>query len=161
VTAGSSSTSEVQQLLRVLAAGRRCAEAGTAFGEGAAALAETAMSVLTTETDPERAAIARQRLAELPHVELVVGDWRQVLPPRGPFDLFFADGGGWKKQPFQDGPLMLELLAPNGLLVVDDMTSDFPRPDRVRDFLFGEPRLIATEIVIAPGVAAIVAVRRS
>jgi predicted O-methyltransferase YrrM len=129
VTAGGSSIPEVQQLLRVLAAGRRCAEAGTAFGEGTAALAETATSVVTVERDQERATVAAQRLTDLPNVELVVGDWREVLPPRAPFDLFFADGGDWKKQPFEAGPLVIELLATDGLLVVDDMSVDYPRPD--------------------------------
>jgi predicted O-methyltransferase YrrM len=42
MTAGGSSIPEVQRLLRVLATGRRVAEAGTAFGEGAAAMADTA-----------------------------------------------------------------------------------------------------------------------
>jgi protein-L-isoaspartate(D-aspartate) O-methyltransferase len=93
VTAGGSSLPEVQRLLAVLAAGRRCAEAGTAFGEGAAAMAETASSVVTVELDPERAQLARDRLAGLPNVELLDGDWRERLPPLAPFDLVFLDGG--------------------------------------------------------------------
>ena len=59
----------MQALLRVLAAGRDVAELGTAFGEGAAALAETARSVVTVELDPERAALARDRLAGFDNVE--------------------------------------------------------------------------------------------
>ena len=70
MTAGGSSLPEVQRLLAVLAAGRRCAETGTAFGEGAAAIASTAASLVTVESDHVRAEIARARLDGLPNVEL-------------------------------------------------------------------------------------------
>ena len=49
MTDGGSSIPEVQQLLRVLAADRRVAEIGTAFGEGAAMMAETAREIVTVE----------------------------------------------------------------------------------------------------------------
>ncbi len=52
MTGGGSSLLEVQRLRAVLAAGRRCAEVGTAFGEGAAAMASTA---LTRQTAAVRA----------------------------------------------------------------------------------------------------------
>jgi SAM-dependent methyltransferase len=74
LTGGGSSIAEVQALLRVLAAGRDVAELGAAFGEGAAALAETARSVVTVELDPARVAAARERLAGLENVELLEGD---------------------------------------------------------------------------------------
>ena len=54
MTAGSSSIPEVRRLLAVLAAGKRAAEIGTAYGLGAEALASTARSVVTVERDPER-----------------------------------------------------------------------------------------------------------
>ncbi len=112
----------MQRLLAVLAAGRRCAELGTAFGEGAEAIASTATSLVTTELDPERARIARERLAGLPNVEFLEGDWRETLPPRGPFGLVFLDAGGWKDDPSARGQLAIDLLEPGGLLVKDDMT---------------------------------------
>lgn len=62
MTGGGSSLPEVQRLLAVLAAGKRCAETGTALGEGAAAIASTARSLVTVERDPERAAVAARRL---------------------------------------------------------------------------------------------------
>ena len=93
MTAGGSSTPEVQRLLAVLAAGRRAAELGTAFGDGALAIASTATSLVTVEIDEERAARARERLSGFANVELHVGDWREVLPARGPFDLVFLDSG--------------------------------------------------------------------
>jgi protein-L-isoaspartate O-methyltransferase len=56
----------VQRLLAVLAVGRRCAETGTAFGEGAAAIASTAHSLVTVESDAERAQAAAERLRARP-----------------------------------------------------------------------------------------------
>ena len=91
MTGGGSSIAEVQRLLSVLAAGRRCAEAGTAFGEGAAAIASTAASLVTVDLEPDRAGLAASRLHDLANVELLVGDWRELLPSRGPFGLLFLD----------------------------------------------------------------------
>jgi predicted O-methyltransferase YrrM len=107
VTGGGSSLPEVQRLLAVLAAGRRCAEIGTAFGEGAAAMASTATSVVTVERDHERAAVAERRLRRLRNVELVVADWREALPSLGPFELVFFDGGR-----FAEAPDAVDLVAP-------------------------------------------------
>jgi predicted O-methyltransferase YrrM len=156
VTHGGSSIPEVRALLRLLAAGRDVAEIGTAFGEGAAAMAETARSVVTVERDPERAAVARKRLADLPNVELLEGDWREALNGRGPFGLFFFDAG-----PAHEFEAALELLEPGGLLVKDDLTPGRPVDgDPVRELLLRDPRLAAVEILTTPTTAAIVAVRR-
>jgi predicted O-methyltransferase YrrM len=155
VTGGGSSLPEVQRLLAVLAAGRRCAETGTAFGEGAAAIASTAASLVTVESDPERAALARDRLRDLPNVELLVGDWRDVLPERAPFDFLFFDAGK-----LDEAPEVVDLLPPGGLLLKDDLTPGRPGPDPVRELLFGHPRLVAVEILTSPERAAVLAVRR-
>jgi predicted O-methyltransferase YrrM len=159
VTHGGSSIPQVQRLLAVLATGRRVAEAGTAFGEGAAAMAETARSVVTVELDPERAAIAARRLEPFSNVELVVGDWREQLPPRGPFGLVFLDGGGFKHSPEEGDDLVLGLLEPGGLLVMDDLTPGRPGPDRVREWAFGHARLQAVEVLTTPETAALVLAR--
>ena len=155
MTSGGSSLPEVQRLLAVLAAGRRCAETGTAFGEGAAAIAATAASLVTVEQDPERAAVARERLAGLGNVELFVGDWRKFLPERAPFDFLFFDAGR-----FDEAPDAVDLLAPGGLLLKDDLTPGRPGPDPVRELLFGHPRLVAVEILTTPETAAVLAARR-
>jgi predicted O-methyltransferase YrrM len=156
LTDGGSSIPEVQALLRVLATGRDVAELGTAFGEGAAALAETARSVVTVELDPGRAAIAAARLAGLANVEALAGDWRAALRGRGPFGLVFADGGGYA---WED---ILALLEPGGFLVKDDLTPGRPvAGDPVREFLLRDPRLAAVEILTTPRSAAIVAVMTS
>jgi predicted O-methyltransferase YrrM len=155
VTGGGSSLPEVQRLLAVLAAGRRCAETGTAFGEGAAAIASTAASLVTVEQDPERAAVAVDRLAGLDNVELFVGDWRDFLPARAPYDFLFFDAGR-----LDEAPEAVELLAPGGLLFKDDLTPGRPGPDPVRELLLGHPELVSVEILTTSETAAIIAARR-
>jgi predicted O-methyltransferase YrrM len=156
VTDGGSSLPAVQALLRVLAAGRDVAELGTAFGEGAAAMAETARSVVTVERDAGRARIARERLAGLANVEALEGDAYALLRGRGPFGLVFADAGGY------DWEFLVGLVEPGGLLVKDDLTPGRSVDgDPVREFLLRDPRLAAAEILTTPASAAIVAVKRS
>jgi predicted O-methyltransferase YrrM len=162
VTHGGSSIPEVHALLRVLAAGRRVAEIGTAFGEGAAAIAETASSLVTVEIDSERAAVARRRLAGCTNVELLEGDWRDHLPGRAPFELIFWDGGGGKRDPAGGGAPDVDLLLPGGLLVSDDYTPGrSSESDPARQYLFGHPELTAVEVVVSPEMAVIVAARVS
>ena len=155
MTSGGTSLPEVQALLRVLATGRRAAEIGTAFGAAAAAMADTAASVVTVESDAERAEAARARLAGLSNVEALEGDAYELLPPRGPFGLVFADGGAY------DWEAVLSLLEPGGILVKDDLTPGRPvEGDAVRERLLRDPRLAAVELLTTPASAAIVAVRR-
>ena len=128
---------------------------GAAFGETAAVLAETARSVVTVERDPERAAVARERLARLPNVELLEGDAYDELRGRGPFGLVFADGG----RPYE-WEAILALTVPGGLIVKDDLTPGRSvEGDDVREFLLRDPRLAGAEILATPGMAVIVAVR--
>jgi predicted O-methyltransferase YrrM len=141
-------------VLAVLAAGRRCAEVGTAFGEGAAALASTARSLVTVELDPDRVTIAAYRLRRFPNVELLVGDWRDHLPQRAPFDLLFFDGGR-----FDEAPEAIDLVAIGGLIVKDDLTPDWQGTDPVRDLLFNSPKLLAVELLTTPRTAMVLAVR--
>jgi predicted O-methyltransferase YrrM len=153
VTDGGSSIPEVHALLRVLAAGRDVLELGSAFGLGAAAMAETARRVVTIELDPGRAAATRERVARLPNVEAIEGDWREVVDGR--FGLVFADA-----RPL-DWERILELTEPGGFIVKDDLTPGRPiEGDDVREFLLRDPRLQAVELLTTPQTAAIVAVRR-
>lgn len=159
MTGGGSSIREVQRLLTVLATGRRVAEAGTAFGEGAAAMATTARSVVTVEIDAERAALAAERLAPFSNVELLVGDWRELLPPRGPFELLFLDGGGFKHAPDELGDLVVGLLEPGGLLVLDDLTPGWPGFDPVREWASSRPGVESVEVLTTPTTSALLAAR--
>ena len=155
MTRGGTATPEVQALLRALATGRDVAELGAAYGETAALLAETARSVVTVELDPERVAVARERLRGIANVELLEGDAYEQLRGRGPFGLVFADGG----RPY-DWEAILALTEPGGLIVKDDLTPGRPvEGDPVREFLLRDPRVAAAEILATPETALIVASR--
>ena len=153
----------MRALLAVLAASRpagRIAELGTAFGEGALAIAAAMpadASLVTVEPDRERYEIAREALAGT-RAELVHGRWEDALPARGPFDLIFFDGGTRG----ETLDLAITLLAPGGVLVKDDLEPGAPVDgDPVREAFLRDPRLVATEILTTPTAAAIVAVRRA
>jgi predicted O-methyltransferase YrrM len=160
VTAGAYSIPEVQRLVATLVASKpdgRIAEIGTSYGEGAAAIAaalQAGATFVTVELDAGRAAAARERLAGTV-AEVLEGDWRDLLPPRGPFDLVFADGGVAYDR-------VADLLAPGGILVKDDLTPGRPVPgDPAREALLRDPRLEAVEVLVTPEMACVVAVRRT
>jgi predicted O-methyltransferase YrrM len=160
VTAGAYSIPEVQRLLATLVAskpGGRVAEIGTAYGEGARAIADALpadATFVTVEIDPARAAHAREALAGT-RAEVVEGDWRDLLPQRGPFDVVFADGG-------RDYELVIDLLAPGGIVIKDDLSPERPDKDSdpTRRALLADARVEATEILVREDMAVIVAVRR-
>ena len=156
MTGGGSSLPEVQRLLAVLAAGKHCGETGTAFGEGAAAIASTAASLVTVESDETRAEVAAQRLRGLHNVELLVGDWREHLPRRAPYELIFFDAGR-----AEESQAAIDLLVAGGLFVKDDLTPGRPGPDAVRAFLLDHPQLVAVEVLTTAATAAIVAAKRA
>ena len=123
VTAGGSSIPEVQRLLSTLVASKadgRIAEIGTAFGEGARAMVEMlgpSGEFVTVEPDAARAAHAARALAGT-RAEILHARWEDVLLQRRPFDLLFFDGGTRD----ETLGLAIELLAPGGILIKDDLT---------------------------------------
>jgi predicted O-methyltransferase YrrM len=159
VTAGAYSIPEVQRLVATLVAskpGGRIAELGTSYGDGALAIVEAMppdATFVTAEIDPARAARAREALAGTP-AEVLEGDWQEVLPPRAPFDVVFADGGvAYDK--------VADLLAPGGILIKDDLTPGRPvTGDATREALLLDPRLEAVEVLVTADMACIVAVRK-
>ena len=160
MTDGATAIPEVQALLRALASSRDVAEMGAAYGETAAVLAETARRVVTVERDPERLAVARERLAGLANVELLEGDVYEQLRGRRPFGLVFVDGG-LRPVDLDRWEAILALVEPGGILVKDDMSPGRPvEGDEVREFLLRDPRLAAAEILATPEMAVIVAVKR-
>ena len=145
--------------MRVLAAGRRrAAEVGTAFGEGALAIAEgldPGGTLVTVELDPERARIAREALKPFPNVRLIEGDWHE-LEPLAPFDLLFVDVHEAKTD-----PAVVELVERGGLVVIDDMTPDRPGLDPIRELWLRNPCVAGTEVLTTPNMGAILATRLS
>ena len=139
----------------MLASGRDVAELGTAFGEGAAAIAETARSLVTVESDPERAAVARERLAAFANVEALEGDATSSCADAG------RSGSCSRTAASTTGSSSSTCSSPAALLVKDDLTPGRAIDgDPVREFLLRDPRLAAVEILTTPASAAIVAVRR-
>jgi predicted O-methyltransferase YrrM len=122
---------------------------------------------VTVETDEERAAAAGRLFEQLSNLRVLRGDWHVLLPPEGPFDLVFFDGGHWKSGDVAaESERALELVAPGGVVVIDDMTPEalWPeewrgRPDPARKFWLDDPRLRAVEIQTTPRTAAILATK--
>ena len=154
---------EVGLLLHVLAAQRgrtRVGELGTGCGVGAAwivsALPPT-VPFVTVELDETRARAAAELFAEDENVTVLHGDWHELMPPEGPFDLLFLDSG--KQRPELDGEDVVGLLGPRATIVMDDLTPARKRPDPVREFWLNHPQIAALEILTTPETAAIVGAR--
>jgi predicted O-methyltransferase YrrM len=140
------------RLLRALAAGAR---PGT--------------RLVSVEIDAERAGLVASLFADLPHLAVLAGDWREIYRT-GPFDLLVLDGGAHGKsagieQRIPDDPQ--EWLKPGGTLVIDDLTpaSTWPprfggQVDQARMYWLAHPALDAAELRLAPDLAALVATRR-
>jgi protein-L-isoaspartate(D-aspartate) O-methyltransferase len=92
----------------------RVLEVGAGCGYAAAVLGELCSHVVTIETVPELAAMARANLADRAgHIEVVEGDGSAGYPAQAPYDAISVTAGA----PRVPGPL-LEQLAPGGRLVI-------------------------------------------
>ncbi|WP_405866985.1 class I SAM-dependent methyltransferase [Streptomyces sp. NBC_01515] len=159
---------EVGRLLKVAAASKPrgvVAESGTGSGVGTAWLHSglgTGARLVTVERDAELARRAAGLFADDDRVDVLTGDWR-LLERHAPFDVFFCDGGGKRDDPER----VVSLLAPGGLLVLDDFTPSPHWPprfddevDELRLFYLTHPALDATEFLTTPASSAVVAARR-
>jgi predicted O-methyltransferase YrrM len=160
---GHSCSRETGALLHVLAAMRgrvRVGETGTGVGVGAAWIVSALspdVPFFTAERDERLAAAAAGLFSDDANVQVLSGDWRDVLEQHAPFDLLFHDGS--KRRPDVDGEETVALLAPRGTIVMDDLTPGRAGPDAVRRFWLNHPRLAAVELSVSPREAVIVAVR--
>ncbi len=159
---------EVGRLLCLAAAAKPhgvVAESGTGCGVGTAWLHSglgAGARLITVERDERPARVAAGVFADDDRVSVLTGDWR-LLEQHAPFDVFFCDGGGNRDDP--EG--VVELLAPGGLLVLDDFTPspDWPprfdgEVDELRLHYLTHPDLEATEVLTTPLSSAVVAARR-
>lgn len=151
-------------MLRVLAAskpGGRILELGTGAGIGTAYLlsgADVDSTLVTIELDPTLSAMAQSQISD-GRIEWVIadgGDWLDAQPATRPFDLIFADTWPGK---FTHLDRTLDLLAPGGLYVVDDLLPQPNWPDqhqaRVDDLLArlqASPTLAYTTLTWSTGV---------
>ncbi|MET9667108.1 class I SAM-dependent methyltransferase [Streptomyces sp. NPDC006475] len=159
---------EVGRLLRLTAAAKPngvIAESGTGSGVGTAWLHSglgADARLVTLERNEELARRAAGVFADDTRVSVLTGDWR-LLEQHAPFDVFFCDGGGKRDDPRR----VVEMLAPGGLLVLDDFTPSSHWPprfegdvDELRLFYLTHPALDATEVLTTPVSSAVVAARR-
>ncbi|MFF5303575.1 O-methyltransferase [Streptomyces sp. NPDC013161] len=159
---------EVGRLLKLAAASKPhgvVAESGTGTGVGAAWLHSglgAGARLVTVERDEELARRAAGVFADDDRVSVLTGDWR-LLERHAPFDVFFCDGGGKREDPER----VVDLLAPGGLLVLDDFTPSSHWPprhgdevDELRLFYLTHPSLDATEVLTTPSTSAVIAARR-
>ena len=163
MTDGGSSLPEVRRLLASLVAAKPAGaivEIGTAYGQATRAMADAlgpAATLVSVEPDRERFELASEALASS-RAEVIHGRWEDVLPDRAPFDFIFFDGG------LTEAGLdaAIDLLAPGGILVKDDMTPGRATAgDPVRERLLTDLRVIGVEVLTTPRTAAIIAVRRA
>lgn len=162
---------EQGRLLQALAAGAgRIGETGTGCGVGLAWLVSgmrAGATAVSVERDPERAAAAGALFAGLaPRVRVECADWRRIADD-GPFDLLVLDGGGQGKGA-DDAADPYALLAPGGVLVVDDFTPSLGappvyggQPDLARIHWLEHPALRTVELPLAPDLAVLVGTRRA
>ncbi|PRY01599.1 O-methyltransferase [Allonocardiopsis opalescens] len=159
---------EVGRLLGLAAAAKPhgvVAESGTGSGVGTAWLHSglgAGARLVTVERDADLARRAAGVFADDDRVSVLTGDWR-LLERHAPFDVFFCDGGGKRDDP--EG--VVGLLAPGGLLILDDFTPSPHWPPRfggevdgLRLFYLTHPALEATEVLTTPVSSALVAARR-
>jgi len=157
------------RLLFALAAGAQMiGETGTGCGVGLAWLASGARPgtrLVSVELDAERARLAAELFSGLPQVTVIGGDWREIYRS-APFDLLVLDGGAHGKS---DGTPAdpQALLRPGGTVVIDDLTPAAHWPprfegqvDEARMHWLRHADLDATELRLAPDLAALVATRR-
>jgi 2-hydroxychromene-2-carboxylate isomerase/predicted O-methyltransferase YrrM len=117
-------------LLRMLAAakpGGRFLEIGTGTGLATAWLADGmdgGATLATIDSDESVAGVARRHLGEDARIEFRIGDAATILDQlSGAYDLIFADAWPGK---FAQLDRALDLLAPGGLYVIDDL---LPQPN--------------------------------
>ncbi|WP_199551712.1 transferase [Streptomyces sp. N35] len=163
-----SCTREVGRLLAAAAAAKPQgggAGGGTGAGGGGARLHRglgAGARPVTVEQEMALAVHAHDVFADDPNVTVLAGDWR-LLGPHAPFDVFFCDGGGKRDDP----GLVVDLLAPGGILILDDFTpsTDWPprfegEADELRLCYLTHPALTATEVLTTPYASTVIAVRR-
>ncbi len=126
-------------------------ELGTGVGAGSAWLLsgmDAASTLVTVEQNAEQVALAQRHLEHDPRISFWVGDGLKYLhQPHDPFDFIFADT--WPGKIIHP-ELALDLVAPGGFYVVDDMELGWkkkreinpPMDDYLLDIWEGQRRLI-------------------
>jgi predicted O-methyltransferase YrrM len=158
---------ETAEMLGVLVRAKdakRVLEIGTSNGYSTIWLADAAEAtggrVVTIEIEPARTALARENLAAAgleARVELRTEDAGQALRafPDGAFDLVFLDA----ERPAYVGywPDLVRILAPAGLVAVDNVISHAAELEDFRAVVAADERVTAALVPIGAGVLLVVA----
>lgn len=159
----SDATGRLLQVLAARCAGGTLLEVGTGCGVGAAWIASGMgpdCRLVTFEHDGVRASVARDVLRPFGDgVDVRTSDWRTV-DLGAPVQLGFVDARSGK---WEDQQAVVDRLAPGGVVVLDDFTPfdqlDWDE-DPVRDWWTDHPDLVATEVLVSPAEAVLLATRR-
>lgn len=163
---------EVGSLLRTLVSTMptgRIAEVGTGAGVGSAWIASSlhpTVSLTTVELDPVLADAVRSMFSYIDSVEVLTGDWLDVLSQRGLFDLVFFDGGDPAALHRSNWPIIAALVKRHGIMILDDLAPEehWPanwhgQPDPKRELAFNSGLFTATEVRVRADRAILVMVR--
>jgi predicted O-methyltransferase YrrM len=141
-------------------------EIGTGYGVSTAWIISAMTNktkLISIDINQEQVSNSRKLLLQ-EDVEFVCGDWKELLGS-GPFDFIFADVTDAKKE---NPEKLFDVMAVGGILIMDDFTPEeyWPedwkgKPDVVRDFWLNHPKLAATEILVTPREAVIIASKLS
>jgi predicted O-methyltransferase YrrM len=141
-------------------------EVGTGYGVSTSWI----LSAMSTQASLISVDRSQQQIELIEHVlirenvDFISGDWKEVIH-KGPFNFIFADATDAKKD---NAESLFEALEVGGILIMDDFTAEeyWPdewkgKPDAVREFWLNHPRLAATEILLTPREAVIIASKLS
>lgn len=149
------------RLLHVLAGRRglvRTGAAGTAGVTGAAWLVsalDPSVPFVAVEADATRAGLARDLFSADAGVRVLLGEWRQLLPPEAPFDLLLVDALDARGDPWA----VAGLLAPGGTAVVFGVAAGAPQPEGGLGAWLEHPWLRAASVAAGGEGDVLVAVR--
>jgi predicted O-methyltransferase YrrM len=143
------------QTLTAQVRGGAIGEMGTGAGIGTAWIALAASAdtrIVTIEQHGERSAAVRELFADVPNVDVVCGDARE-LGSHGPFDLIFCDAGPGK---ITDQDVTIEMTKRGGTILLDDL-----KPGRKDlNWWYDSPDVVTATFWVTPELGAILAVRR-
>jgi len=120
-------------------------------------------SFFAVEADPALAAVARALFESYPNVRILQGDWQSLLRYR-PFGLLCTRVQCIPPESYE---LLFQAIRPGGVIALGGLQpqEELPvevqsnEPDPVRDYWLNDPRLLATELLVSPSEAVIMASR--
>lgn len=111
--------------------------------------------------------VPAQLFVNVDTIQVLNEDWKKSFKQNGPYDLLFGDGGGVGSSDQTLWQSVVDLLAPGGILVIDDLTPEelWPddwqgQPDSKRELAFVSNLFTSSEIRIRHDVSALLMVKK-